>query len=183
MDKTINKSLKVLKVLWYSIVSSMIALIPILYFAIISKPIMPPPNHLEGMGPLFFGISIILCVLSYWQYTHFTSSHKLNSKYIRMSKFPEKFFKNREGNGPDKEVLNLLKRLNEQEKKTLYFSRFYIVPLMTSVTASYIITFAGICLGISTQSFFASIPFTLLGVFSCILAYPNQKLLLERAKE
>ena len=184
MDSLIRQGTKKLQFLWTILVISMVSYVPIVYFTVQKEKLRrSAPNDLEGMGPIFFGLSIALGIISIWQYRHFTTTQQIKQKIQNKSGSPEKYFKDSKTGRVEQEISEEINNLNEQERKILHLPFLLTTPLIISLSIHSIIAISGVCLSLSTHSYYAVIPFVVIAVIFSLFIFPSQGNLLEKANE
>ncbi len=182
MNELIRKLVKEIQLIWIMLTLSMVAYIPVVYLIVKKERLKgSAPGHLEGMWPIFLLASFILGAISILQYNKSIKSERLQIK-IKLKNCPiEEYFKDKKTGKISKSIEGILERLDENQKRLLHLPSLYWKPVLIGLGINELVVISGMCLSLSTHSFFLIILFVSLGLFFSLFILPKQRLVVDTA--
>ncbi|MFV1975962.1 MAG: hypothetical protein ACC651_09455 [Candidatus Scalindua sp.] len=182
MNELIRKLVKEIQFIWTTLALTMVSYIPIVHFIVKKENLKgSAPGHLDGMWPIFLLASLVLGSISILQYNKFTKSERLQVKIKRKSCPIEEYFKDKKTGKISKHIEEILDRLDENQKRLLHLPSLYWKPVLIGLGLNELVVISGMCLSLSTHSFFLIIPFVSLGLFFSLFILPKQRLVIDIA--
>ncbi|MGA1870960.1 MAG: hypothetical protein ACMUJM_20680 [bacterium] len=176
MNELIRKLVRQIQLIWFILAISMVAYIPIVFFVVKKERLKgSAPGHLEGMWPIFLIASLVLGIMSIFQYKKYTNFKRLQDQIKRKSCPIEEYFKDKKTGEITKSVEEELNKLDKNEIRLLHLPYLYLKPVVIGLCLNTLIAVSGVCLSLSTHSYFLDIPFVSLGLFFSLFMFPEQK--------